>query len=109
MVPPGEPGLLACGGADDLAALEELDEARLLQNLSSRFLQQRVYTYIGDILIAVNPFQSLPLYEKPVSEKYQNHDKGTLPPHIFAIADRAYQAMLGHLATGPQNQCIVIR
>uniref|UniRef100_A0A8C3SGY2 non-specific serine/threonine protein kinase n=1 Tax=Chelydra serpentina TaxID=8475 RepID=A0A8C3SGY2_CHESE len=56
----------------------------------------------------MNPFQSLPLYEKPVSEKYQNHDKGTLPPHIFAIADGAYQAMLGHLATGPQNQCIVI-
>ncbi|TFJ98184.1 butyrophilin-like protein 2 [Platysternon megacephalum] len=108
MVPPGEPGLLACDGADDLAALEELDEARLLQNLSGRFLQQRVYTYIGDILIAMNPFQSLPLYEKPVSEKYQNHDKGILPPHIFAIADRAYQAMLGHLATGPQNQCIVI-
>nr|XP_048690601.1 myosin-IIIb-like isoform X2 [Caretta caretta] len=108
MVPTAEPGPLACDGAADLAALAELDEARLLQNLSGRFLQQRVYTYIGDILIAMNPFQSLPLYEKPVSEKYQNHDKGTLPPHIFAIADRAYQAMLGHLATGPQNQCIVI-
>uniref|UniRef100_A0A452GG26 non-specific serine/threonine protein kinase n=1 Tax=Gopherus agassizii TaxID=38772 RepID=A0A452GG26_9SAUR len=105
---PGEPGLLVCGGTEDLAALEELDEARLLQNLSGRFLQQRVYTYIGDILIAMNPFQSLPLYEKPVSEKYQNHEKGTLPPHIFAVADRAYQAMLGHLATGSQNQCIVI-
>ncbi|XP_067399612.1 myosin-IIIb-like isoform X3 [Emydura macquarii macquarii] len=105
MVPPGP---LDCDGADDLAALAELDETRLLQSLSGRFLQQRVYTYIGDILIAMNPFQSLPLYEKPISEKYQNHNKGTLPPHIFAIADRAYQAMLGRLATGPQNQCIVI-
>ncbi|XP_075770834.1 myosin-IIIb-like isoform X3 [Pelodiscus sinensis] len=108
MAPPGEPGPLAFDDGEDLAALEELDEAKLLHSLSGRFQQQRIYTYIGDILIAMNPFQSLPLYEKPVSEKYQNYDKGTLPPHIFAIADRAYQAMLGRLATGPQNQCIVI-
>ncbi|XP_074852074.1 unconventional myosin-VIIa-like [Carettochelys insculpta] len=107
-MPLGESGPLACDGSEDLAALAELDEARLLQSLGSRFQQQRIYTYIGDILIAMNPFQSLPLYEKPVTEKYQNHGKGTLPPHIFAIADRAYQAMLGRLTTGLQNQCIVI-
>uniref|UniRef100_A0A8D0G5S9 Myosin motor domain-containing protein n=1 Tax=Sphenodon punctatus TaxID=8508 RepID=A0A8D0G5S9_SPHPU len=96
-------------GAGDLAALAELDEAGLLQRLNHRFLQQQIYTYIGDILIAMNPFQSLPLYDKQVSAKYQSHARGTLPPHIFAIADRAYQAMLGQLGTSPHNQCVVIR
>ncbi|MGH0179526.1 UNVERIFIED_CONTAM: hypothetical protein FKN15_002053 [Acipenser sinensis] len=65
-------------------------------------------TYIGDILVAINPFKYLPLYEKTVSEKYKCHEKGYLPPHIFAVADRAYQSMLGRLATGHRNQCIVI-
>lgn len=44
-----------------------------------------------------------------VSERYKYHEKSKLPPHIFAVADRAYQSMMGRLATGPRNQCIVIR
>lgn len=44
-----------------------------------------------------------------IAEKYRSRAKGSLPPHIFAVADRAYQAMLGRLGMGPQNQCIVIR
>lgn len=44
-----------------------------------------------------------------VSEQYRCHEKGTLPPHIFAVADRAYQAMLGRRGARPQSQCIVIR
>ncbi|XP_028660644.1 myosin-IIIb isoform X2 [Erpetoichthys calabaricus] len=93
---------------EDLATLSELDEKRLLEALSTRFTQNHIYTYIGDILIAVNPFKYLPLYEKTVSDLYKCHEKSLLPPHIFSVADRAYQSMLGKLATGPRNQCIVI-
>uniref|UniRef100_A0A4W5PUH3 Myosin motor domain-containing protein n=1 Tax=Hucho hucho TaxID=62062 RepID=A0A4W5PUH3_9TELE len=93
---------------EDLAALSDLDEQSLLESLSQRFKQDRIYTYIGDILVAINPFKYLPLYEKEVSERYKYHEKTKLPPHIFAVADRAYQSMLGRLATGPRNQCIVI-
>uniref|UniRef100_A0A674AIW9 Myosin-IIIb-like n=1 Tax=Salmo trutta TaxID=8032 RepID=A0A674AIW9_SALTR len=93
---------------EDLAALSDLDEQSLLESLSQRFRQDRIYTYIGDILVAINPFKYLPLYEKEVSERYKYHEKTKLPPHIFAVADRAYQSMLGRLATGPRNQCIVI-
>lgn len=50
-----------------------------------------------------------PLFTSQVSEKYKFHDKKSLPPHIFAVADRAYQSMVGRLGTGPMNQCIVIR
>ncbi|XP_068784796.1 myosin-IIIb isoform X4 [Struthio camelus] len=107
MVSPGERRPRA-GAAGDLAALAELDEAALLGSLRERFLRQQVYTDVGDILIAMNPFQRLPLYGREVSEQYRRHEKGTLPPHIFAVADRAYHAMLGCRATGPQSQCVVI-
>ncbi|MCI4388069.1 hypothetical protein PGIGA_G00081280 [Pangasianodon gigas] len=93
---------------EDLASLADLDEKSLLESLTTRFSHSHIYTYIGDILVAVNPFKQLPLYGKEVSEKYKCHEKTALPPHIFAIADRAYQSMLGRLATGPKNQCIVI-
>ncbi|XP_066567547.1 myosin-IIIb isoform X2 [Amia ocellicauda] len=99
---------MAAALQEDLAALSDLDEARLLESLGRRFQHDRIYTYIGDILIAINPFKYLPIYEKPVSEKYKCHEKKSLPPHIFAVADRAYQSLLGRLATGPRNQCIVI-
>ncbi|NXY60419.1 MYO9B protein, partial [Callaeas wilsoni] len=55
------------GAAGDLAALAELDEAALLAGLRERFLQQHIYTDIGDILVAMNPFQPLPLYGREVS------------------------------------------
>ncbi|XP_076218940.1 myosin-IIIb-like [Aptenodytes patagonicus] len=94
--------------AGDLAALAELDEAALLGGLRERFLRQQVYTDVGDILIAMNPFQPLPLYGREVSERYQHHETGMLPPHIFAVASRAYHAMLGRRGGGPRSQCIVI-
>ncbi|XP_016362447.1 myosin-IIIb-like [Sinocyclocheilus anshuiensis] len=93
---------------EDLANLSELDEKSLLEVLTGRFTQNLIYTYIGDILVAINPFKYLSIYVKEVSEQYKCHEKKSLPPHIFAVADRAYQSMLGHLATGPKNQCIVI-
>ncbi|NXY74592.1 MYO9A protein, partial [Glareola pratincola] len=92
----------------DLASLSELDEASLLVGLRERFLRQQVYTDIGDILVAMNPFQPLPLYGREVSERYRHPQTGTLPPHIFAVASRAYHAMLGHRGGGPRSQCIVI-
>ncbi|XP_035165919.1 myosin-IIIb-like isoform X1 [Oxyura jamaicensis] len=107
MVSPGERQPPA-GSAGNLAALSELDEASLLRGLRERFLRQQVYTDVGDILIALNPFQPLQLYGREVSEQYRCHHEGSLPPHIFAVADRAYHAMLGRRGARPQSQCIVI-
>ncbi|XP_072716646.1 unconventional myosin-Ia-like isoform X2 [Ciconia boyciana] len=76
------------GAAGDLAALAELDEATLLSGLPERFLRQQVYTDVGDILIAMKPFQPLPLHRREVSEQYRFHEMGTLPPRIFTIADK---------------------
>ncbi|XP_014731072.1 PREDICTED: myosin-IIIb-like [Sturnus vulgaris] len=56
----------------------------------------------------MNPFQPLQLYGREVSERYRRLQTDALPPHIFAVASRAYHAMLGRGGGGPRNQCILI-
>ena len=51
---------------DDLAALENLDEEIVINHLFRRFQEGQIYTYIGDILVAVNPFKSLDIYGEKV-------------------------------------------
>ncbi|XP_006898382.1 PREDICTED: LOW QUALITY PROTEIN: unconventional myosin-IXb [Elephantulus edwardii] len=89
---------------DDLCDLPELTEANLLRNLKQRFLQQKIYTYAGSILVAINPFKFLPIYNPKYVKMYENQQLGRLEPHIFAIADAAFHAMLRKRL----NQCIVI-
>ncbi|XP_028286218.1 unconventional myosin-IXa-like isoform X2 [Parambassis ranga] len=88
----------------DLCALPELTERALLESLRARFRQEKIYTYIGSILIVVNPFQFLPIYNPKYVKLYDNHTLGKLEPHIYAVADVAYHAMLQRR----KNQCIVI-
>ncbi|XP_032483774.1 unconventional myosin-IXb isoform X2 [Phocoena sinus] len=89
---------------DDLCNLPELTEENLLKNLKHRFLQQKIYTYAGSILVAVNPFKFLPIYNPKYVKMYENQQLGKLEPHVFALADVAYYAMLRKHV----NQCIVI-
>uniref|UniRef100_A0A6Q2XQ64 Myosin IXB n=1 Tax=Esox lucius TaxID=8010 RepID=A0A6Q2XQ64_ESOLU len=89
---------------DDLCNLPELNESSILNNLRNRFRKNKIYTYAGSILIAINPFKFLPIYNPKYVKMYENHQLGKLEPHIFAIADVAYYAMLRKRV----NQCIVI-
>ncbi|XP_074421488.1 unconventional myosin-IXb isoform X7 [Larus michahellis] len=89
---------------DDLCNLPNLTETTLLENLKCRFLKHKIYTYAGSILIAINPFKFLPIYNPKYVKMYENHQLGKLEPHIFAIADVAYHTMLKKHV----NQCIVI-
>ncbi|KAL5004156.1 hypothetical protein ScPMuIL_017612 [Solemya velum] len=88
----------------DLCNLPELNERTLLQNIKFRFTNNNIYTYVGSILIAVNPFKFFPIYNPKYVKMYQNKRLGELPPHIFAIADAAFHTML----RTKKNQCIVI-
>ncbi|CAL9163951.1 unnamed protein product [Musa hybrid cultivar] len=84
----------ACG-VDDMTKLSYLHEPGVLHNLRSRFMMNEIYTYTGNILIAVNPFQRLPhLYNSHMMEEYKGADFGELAPHPFAIADAAYRRMM---------------
>ncbi|XP_071169195.1 unconventional myosin-IXb-like isoform X19 [Mytilus edulis] len=88
----------------DLCNLPDLNERTLLDNVKSRFQNSNIYTYVGSILIAVNPFKFFPIYNPKYVKMYQNKRLGELPPHIFAIADTAFYTMLRKR----KNQCIVI-
>ncbi|XP_048886170.1 unconventional myosin-IXAa isoform X5 [Brienomyrus brachyistius] len=89
---------------DDLCNLPNLNEKTLLDNLRGRFKQEKIYTYVGSILIVINPFKFLPIYNPKYVKMYDNHQLGKLEPHIYAVADVAYHAMLQR----HRNQCIVI-
>ncbi|KAK2179919.1 hypothetical protein NP493_466g01054 [Ridgeia piscesae] len=93
------------GMVDNLATLSTLDEHSLVEELRARYSRGIIYTYIGDILIAFNPYAPLPIYDSAHLFKYTDVKiQSDVPPHIFAIADRAYQNMR---RTSTSQCCIV--
>ncbi|KAG9451746.1 hypothetical protein H6P81_004650 [Aristolochia fimbriata] len=93
------------GGVDDMTKLSYLHEPGVLQNLATRYELNEIYTYTGNILIAINPFQRLPhLYDTHMMEQYKGAAFGELSPHVFAVADVAYRAMINE---GKSNSILV--
>ncbi|XP_009955115.1 PREDICTED: unconventional myosin-VI-like, partial [Leptosomus discolor] len=79
---------------EDNCSLMYLNEATLLHNIKVRYSKDRIYTYVANILIAVNPYFDIPkFYSSDTIKKYQGRSLGTLPPHVFAIADKAFRDM----------------
>ncbi|XP_048701844.2 unconventional myosin-VI isoform X3 [Caretta caretta] len=79
---------------EDNCSLMYLNEATLLHNIKVRYGKDRIYTYVANILIAVNPYFDIPkLYSLETIKKYQGKSLGTLPPHVYAIADKAFRDM----------------
>ncbi|XP_074404616.1 myosin-IIIb isoform X1 [Zonotrichia albicollis] len=89
---------------DDLVNLEVLNEDTIIHQLQKRYADLQIYTYVGDILIALNPFQNLSIYSPQFSKLYHGVKRSSNPPHIFASADAAYQSMV----TFSKDQCIII-
>jgi myosin heavy subunit len=90
---------------ENLIGLSNLTENAILHNLRIRFKRDLIYTNVSSILIAVNPFRQLPIYNIETLELYKNTpNKATLPPHIFSVADRAFRAMIADMS----NQSVVI-
>uniref|UniRef100_A0A4W3GZS6 Unconventional myosin-Va-like n=1 Tax=Callorhinchus milii TaxID=7868 RepID=A0A4W3GZS6_CALMI len=92
-------------GENDLTALSYLHEPAVLHNLKVRFLESNnIYTYCGIVLVAINPYEQLPLYGDDVIYAYSGHNVGDMDPHIFAVAEEAYK----QLAREGKNQSIII-
>jgi len=84
--------------------MAELNEATVLDTLKQRYDSSLIYTYSGLFLVAVNPYRQLPIYGEEVIGWYKSARKGDRPPHVFAVAEAAYRAMIEHR----QNQSILI-
>ncbi|XP_015422968.1 PREDICTED: LOW QUALITY PROTEIN: unconventional myosin-VIIb [Myotis davidii] len=91
-------------GVDDMIHLGDLNEAGMVHNLLIRYQQHKIYTYMGSILVAVNPFQVLPLYTREQVQLYYSCHMGELPPHVFAIANSCYFNM----KRNKRDQCCII-
>jgi myosin protein heavy chain len=105
---------------DDIADLSFLNEASVVHNLRLRYGSGAIYvsprcfasdivftaeqTYSGLFLVAINPYQTLPLYSDAIIHQYRGRRKVENPPHIFAIAERAWVNM----GDERENQSILI-
>ncbi|XP_009077192.1 PREDICTED: unconventional myosin-XV-like, partial [Acanthisitta chloris] len=91
-------------GLEDMTQLEDLQEAAVLSNLRTRFERQLIYTYIGSILVSMNPYRLYDIYGTEYVLQYEGRALGENPPHLFAIANVAYYKVMD----AKHNQCIVI-
>ena len=94
-------------GVEDMTRLNYLHEPALLNNLRHRFARDHVYTYTGKICIAVNPFSwkvSDLLYTEEVLLRYRGQEFGDRSPHVYAVAEDAYQKILDSRS----NQSILV-
>uniref|UniRef100_A0A672YLF4 Methyl-CpG binding domain protein 3b n=1 Tax=Sphaeramia orbicularis TaxID=375764 RepID=A0A672YLF4_9TELE len=101
--PLGNPDILE--GENDLTALSFLHEPAVLHNLRIRFLDySSIYTYCGIVLVAINPYDQLPIYGEEVIDAYSGQDMADMEPHIFSVAEEAYRTMTRE----EKNQSIII-
>ncbi|KAG6335417.1 hypothetical protein ID866_3664 [Astraeus odoratus] len=89
---------------DDIADLTYLNEASVVHNLRLRYGSGVIYTYSGLFLVAINPYQNLPLYTDVIIQQYRSKRRDENPPHIFAVSERAWVNMQSER----ENQSILI-
>jgi hypothetical protein len=92
-------------GYNDMIEMESLHIASILYNLRMRFNRDIIYTYMGGILISVNPFKFIDLYSAESVDAYMGRALHESAPHIYATADSIYRAILREEG----NQAVVIR
>ncbi|XP_052793613.1 unconventional myosin-Ie-like isoform X2 [Mya arenaria] len=91
-------------GVDDMVLLQKISESGIVDNLKKRFMDDTIYTYIGPVLVSVNPFKSLNIFGDKEVDQYQGAAQYENPPHVFALTDNMYRNMMIDM----ENQCVII-
>ncbi|XP_029021997.1 unconventional myosin-Ig [Betta splendens] len=91
-------------GKSDFVLLDEVTMEQFMENLKLRFEKGRIYTYIGEVVVSVNPYRQMEIYGKDAIEAYRGRELYENPPHLYAVSDAAYKAMKRRA----KDTCIVI-
>ncbi|KAJ7103234.1 P-loop containing nucleoside triphosphate hydrolase protein [Mycena belliarum] len=91
-------------GVSDMTLLTTISNESINDNLQKRWTNAEIYTYIGSVLISVNPFRDLGIYTDETLQKYRGKNRLEVPPHVFGIAESSYYNMNAY----HENQCVII-
>ncbi|XP_063755337.1 unconventional myosin-Ig isoform X2 [Eleginops maclovinus] len=91
-------------GKSDFVLLDEVTMEQFMDNLKLRFEKGRIYTYIGEVVVSVNPYRQMDIYGKDTIDAYRGRELYENPPHLYAVSDAAYKAMKRRA----KDTCIVI-
>ncbi|RDL33189.1 Myosin-1 [Venustampulla echinocandica] len=91
-------------GVSDLTLISKVTPDAINDNLKKRFEAGEIYTYIGHVLVSVNPFRDLGIYTQQVLDSYKGKNRLEMPPHVFAVAEASYYNMNAY----KENQCVII-
>lgn len=91
-------------GVDDMVLLSKVNEAAIVENLKKRYMDDQIFTYIGPVLVSVNPFKQMSYFTDKEIELYQGAATYENPPHIYAVADNMYRNMI----IDNEGQCVII-
>ncbi|XP_044760641.1 unconventional myosin ID [Coccinella septempunctata] len=91
-------------GVGDFVLLDKIDLENFMNNLELRFKNGKIYTYIGEVCVSVNPYRTMNIYDNAHVNQYKGRELFENPPHIFAIADASHKVMKQQ----GRDTCIVI-
>ena len=89
---------LTGAGANDMCNMQELTKDSILALLKDRFRKEIVYTYVGDIVVSVNPFKNVGCVGKSIRSRYKKggaQNAQLLMPHVYHLVDSTYAQVAG--------------
>lgn len=79
-------------GVSDVTQLLTLTEETVMQNTMVRFSRDEIYTFVGSVLLAVNPYKPIPmLYGEDVMMAFESGSLVDAPPHMYALVESSYR------------------